>query len=206
VPAGRGEILRLRSTAPSAQYHIKDSMHDHFSHIDTITNIIESEFGDMTKEQLNQKPNPQAWSIAQILEHLIIINSTYFPIIHALNNGTYTIPFIGKLTFIPTLLGKALLKSMKGNRRQKTKTFPIWEPSHSEIEADIIQRFRQHQEELKHMIVQCEHHIKAHAIISSPANKYLVYPLSMAIHIIIAHEYRHIEQAREVASQFTITT
>jgi hypothetical protein len=28
----------------------------------------------------------------------------------------------------------------------------------------------------------------------------------MAIDIIIAHEYRHIEQAREVASQITITT
>lgn len=184
----------------------KDSMKDHFSHIDIITNIIESEFGDMTKEQLNQKLNPQAWSIAQILEHLIIINSTYFPIVHALEHGTYTIPFIGKISFIPMFLGKALLASMKGSRKTKTTTFSIWEPSHSEIEADIIQRFRQHQEELKHMIVQCEHHIKAHAIISSPANKYIVYPLSMAIDIIIAHEYRHIEQAREVASQFTITT
>ncbi len=180
-------------------------MQDHFSHIDTITKIIESEFGDMTKEQLNQKPNPQAWSIAQILEHLIIINSTYFPIIHALNNGTYTIPFIGKLTFIPTLLGKALLKSMKGNRSQKTKTFPIWEPSQSEIDEDIITRFKQHQEELKRMIKQCEHHIKADAIISSPANKYIVYPLSMAIDIIIAHECRHIEQMREVAKQISMS-
>jgi hypothetical protein len=178
-------------------------MQDHFSHIDTITNIIESEFGELTNVQLNQKLNPQAWSIAQIIEHLIIINSTYFPIVDALNNGTYTIPFIGKITFIPTLLGKALLKSMKGNRSQKTKTFPIWEPSQSEIDADIITRFKQHQEELKSMIKQCEHHIKSHAIISSPANRYIVYPLSMAIDIIIAHEFRHIEQAKEVAKQIS---
>jgi hypothetical protein len=180
-------------------------MQDHFSHIDTITNIIESEFGELTNVQLNQKLNPQAWSIAQIIEHLIIINSTYFPIVDALNNGTYTIPFIGKITFIPTLLGKALLKSMKGNRSQKTKTFPIWEPSQSEIDADIITRFKQHQEELKSMIKQCEHHIKSHAIISSPANRYIVYPLSMAIDIIIAHESRHIEQMRGVAKQISTT-
>lgn len=181
-------------------------MQEWFKHIDTITNIIESEFGELTNVQLNQKMNPQAWSIAQIIEHLIIINSTYFPIVHDLNNGTYTVPLIGKISFIPTFLGKVLLKSMKGNRSQKTKTFPIWEPSQSEIDADIITRFKQHQEELKSMIKQCEHHIKSHAIISSPANRYIVYPLSMAIDIIIAHEYRHIEQAREVASQFTITT
>lgn len=178
-------------------------MQDHFSHIDTITNIIESEFGDMTKEQLNQKPYPQAWSIAQIIEHLIIINSTYFPIVDALNHGTYTVPLIGKISFIPTVLGKVLLKSMKGNRSQKTKTFPIWEPSQSEIDADIITRFKQHQEELKSMIKQCEHHIKSHAIISSPANRYIVYPLSMAIDIIIAHESRHIEQMREVVKHIS---
>jgi len=178
-------------------------MQEWFTHIDTNTKIIEGEFGELTDVHLNQKMNPQAWSIAQILEHLIIINSTYFPIVHALNNGTYTIPFIGKITFIPTLLGKALLKSMQGNRSQKTKTFPIWEPSQSEIDADIIIRFKQHQEELKSMIQQCEYHIKTHAIISSPANRYIVYPLSMAIDIIIAHECRHIEQMREVAKQIS---
>jgi hypothetical protein len=181
-------------------------MQDHFSHIDTITKIIESEFGELTNVQLNQKMNPQVWSIAQIIEHLIIINSTYFPIVDALNHGTYTIPLIGKISFIPTLLGKLLLKSMKGNRSQKTKTFPIWEPSQSEIDGNIILRFKKHQEELKSMIKQCEHHIKSHAIISSPANRYIVYPLSMAIDIIIAHEFRHIEQAKEVAKQITTTS
>jgi hypothetical protein len=95
---------------------------------------------------------------------------------------------------------------MKGNRSQKTKTFPIWEPSKSEIDGNIILRFKKHQEELKNMIEQCEHHIKANAIISSPANTYIVYPLSMAIDIIIAHEFRHIEQAKEVAKQITTTS
>lgn len=181
-------------------------MQEWFKHIDTITNIIESEFGELTNVQLNQKMNPQAWSIAQIIEHLIIINSTYFPIAHALNNGTYSVPLIGKISFIPKFLGKALLKSMKGNRSQKTKTFPIWEPSQSEIDGNIILRFKKHQEELKNIIEQCEHHIKANAIISSPANTYIVYPLSMAIDIIIAHEFRHIEQAKEVAKQITTTS
>jgi hypothetical protein len=35
-------------------------------------------------------------------------------------------------------------------------------------------------------------------IISSPANKIIVYKLEIAFDIIVAHEKRHLEQAREV--------
>jgi hypothetical protein len=37
-------------------------------------------------------------------------------------------------------------------------------------------------------------------VISSPANKYIVYKLETAFDIIVAHEERHLEQAKEVLS------
>ena len=81
------------------------------------------------------------------------------------------------------------------------KTFPIWEPSTSEISGDIIDRFSRHQEALKHLIESSEDLVAAGTVISSPANKHLVYKLETAFDIIIAHEQRHFEQAREVLAK-----
>lgn len=42
------------------------------SQIDNITRQTQSEFGALTYEQLNWKPNSNIWSIAQNLDHLIV--------------------------------------------------------------------------------------------------------------------------------------
>ena len=46
-------------------------------------------FGHLTAEQLNWKPAPDAWSVAQCFDHLITINAGYFPIMQSLARGTY---------------------------------------------------------------------------------------------------------------------
>jgi len=41
--------------------------------IDTITAEFTKEFGNLSAEQLNWKPNADTWSIAQNMDHLIVI-------------------------------------------------------------------------------------------------------------------------------------
>ena len=43
----------------------------------TTQDFIES-FGGLNESQLNWKPNPQTWSIAQNINHLLVINKTYY--------------------------------------------------------------------------------------------------------------------------------
>jgi hypothetical protein len=165
--------------------------------IDSITNSIHTEFGDITVEQLNWKPNPDTWSIGQIIDHLIVINKTYFPIIKQLQDGTYTVPWTGRIGFMVRLSGAMILKSVQPNRKKKMKTFPVWEPATSTIPADIIQQFEKHQAILKNTINECSKLLDAGVVISSPANKMIVYKLETAFDIIVTHEQRHLEQARE---------
>ena len=97
-------------------------------------------FSGLSFEQLNWKPNSETWSIAQNIDHLIIINNTYFPVIDALRNGTHKPPFLAKLGFIVSLFGRTVLKAVQPNRKKKMKTFPIWEPTKSEIPIGILDR------------------------------------------------------------------
>lgn len=166
--------------------------------IDLITADFKEQFGNLTILQLNWTPDNKHWSVAQNIEHLIIINKTYFPVIDQLRKGEYQRPWIGRFKFIVNLFGRLILDSVQPDRRKKLKTFPLWEPSYKEIGADILQRFEQHQEELKRVIESTSDLLDREALISSPANKNIVYKLETAYDIIITHERRHFEQAKEI--------
>jgi hypothetical protein len=166
--------------------------------IDKITSDFTATFGGLTQEQLNWKPDSKTWSIAQNIDHLMVLNQTYFPIIQSIRENKFMLPFIGKIPFLVNFLGKMILSSVQPDRRRKVKTFSIWEPKSSNIDGDILERFRDHQEKLKKLIVDNSDLIEKGVVISSPANKNIVYRLDKAFEIIITHEMRHFEQAKEV--------
>jgi hypothetical protein len=165
--------------------------------LDFYTQEVQSAFGTLTHEELNRKSNPDTWSIAQNLDHLIRINQTYFPIFDGLKNNTYTPPFLGKFRFITSFFGNLIYKMSSPEHIKPIKTISIWEPTKSEIH-DVIQTFVQHQEQLKQHIAGLEGCIASGSVIASPANPMIVYTLEQALNIIVVHEKRHILQARKV--------
>ncbi|MCU0392249.1 MAG: DinB family protein [Thermoflexibacter sp.] len=168
------------------------------SKIDKITEDFTTTFGMLSEEQLNWKPNAQIWSIAQNMNHLIVVGESYYPTFQALKKGTYHTPFIAKIGFIVSFLGKVVLDAVQPDRRKKMKTFPIWEPATSEIEGDILAKFKKYQSELKAYIEDLNELAAKGVAISSPANRNIVYKLSTAFEIMTTHEQRHLEQAKEV--------
>lgn len=166
--------------------------------IDEVTDEVQKAFGSLSNAQLNWKPNPQTWSIAQNLHHLIVINQSYYQIIEAIRKGTYSVSFMGKMGFMVNFLGKTILQSVQPDRKKKINTFPIWEPSTSEIHTDILSEFVAHQNELKQMIRNSQDLIDKGTVIASPANKHIVYKLATAFEIIVTHEQRHLAQAKEI--------
>ena len=166
--------------------------------LDQVTQDVKRAFGKLSPQELNWKPSADKWSIAQCLDHLIVINQTYFPVIQSLRDGTYKAPWHGRFPMMTRLFGNLILQSVQPNQQRKSKTFPIWEPGQSELPGDIVTQFEQHQAELKKRIEHSEDLVARRAVISSPANRTIVYELGMAFEIIVAHEKRHFNQAWEV--------
>jgi hypothetical protein len=113
----------------------------------------------------------------------------------AIKSGNFKEPFLGKFGFWVDWIGSFILKSVQPERKQKIKTMPVWEPRTGNIEADILQKFADHQRTLEKYMEELS---DIRTVISSPASKYIVYSLEKALDIIIAHERRHLEQARGV--------
>ncbi len=165
--------------------------------IDEITTAFKKEFGKLSVKRLNWKPNAQTWSIAQNMDHLIVINESYYPILKQVRENTHKLPLIAKLDFVVNLIGKTVLKAVHPDRRRKIKTYSIWEPHTTELGADIIDKFDKHQSDLKKLITESMDLVEKGTIISSPANRNIVYKLETAFDIIVTHEQRHLEQAKE---------
>lgn len=168
--------------------------------IDEVTALVKENFGDLTEEQLNWKPNGETWSIAQHLHHLIVINSSYFPIIEALEKVELKIPFYLRIPALAKWMGNMIYSSVKPEQPKKIKTFEIWEPSTSTISADILDRFEAHQQSLKDQVQHAEELVRKGSLIHSPANNKIVYTLEKAFDIIVAHEMRHFNHAMGIKS------
>jgi len=167
-------------------------------HLDKITIDFQREFGSLSPAELNWKHKPDRWSIAQNIDHLIVINSTYFPIIDALRTGDYKPHFITKFKFVVDRSGQYLLDAVQPDPVKKFKALPMWQPRNTPADGTILEQFEQHQESLTQLISDSYDLLDQDAVICSPANRLIVYKLSTAFDIILAHEKRHFEQALRV--------
>jgi len=166
--------------------------------ITTITWEFEKVIKNLSFDELNFKSEPSSWSIAENLAHLIRLNESYYPLFDQLIAGNYKPPLIGKIDFLVKAIGNLLHKSMTS--KIKTKTFPIWQPRHSQYELDIIEKFSTHQMEFSAYLQKLDPFFERNIVIHSPANRFLVYTLDQAVEIIIAHEKRHLNQIRNILS------
>ncbi|HYG40177.1 MAG TPA: DinB family protein [Cytophagales bacterium] len=129
------------------------------------------------------------------MDHIILVNRSYFPKIDDLKQGKNKLPFLAKFGFIVTFFGNSIKGYAQPDRKKRTKTFRIWDADKSNFSKNILDDFQRHQAELKRYIEDSGNLIKGKAIISSPANKYFVYTLAAAFDIIVVHEERHYNQA-----------
>ena len=155
-------------------------------------------FGDLDSEQLNWKPSPEQWSVAQCFDHLIVTNTDYFPLIQELAGGQHKRSFQERLPLLPRAFGSIVLNAVQPQAQRKFKAIPKFQPSNSAIQGDIIARFQAHQEDvIKHMKMTEGLDLKK-TIITSPVMSIMTYSLLDAFKILVAHERRHMAQAKRV--------
>lgn len=177
---------------------LEATMKNWIRRMNAVTEKVVAEFGELSEEELNRKPNDETWSIAENLQHLIQVNESYYPIIKQVRDGELKLGFLSRFGFIRNFFSKMILGSVEPERKKKMKTFPIWQPASSGIQEGIVARFSAHQEHFEQFIDSCHDLLENNQVIHSPANDSIVYSLEQAFEIIVTHEERHLNQALEV--------
>jgi len=157
-------------------------------------------FSLLNIDQLNWKPSPKSWSIAQCLDHLIVSNTTYFPTFKALASQSYKPGIWARISPFSNYLGQYLLDYTTAEGLNKGKAPSAFKPSNSTLSSDILNRFAQHQKELRELVERLDMWSDHEVVIPSPAAGILTYKLNVCIQILAQHEARHIRQAERVLS------
>ena len=160
-----------------------------------------SSFGQLTTQQLNWKPSPDEWSVAQCLDHLITSNQGYIPIFNKLHRGEYKRSLKERLPVLPGLFGSLVLNAVKPETKRKLKAGKGFQPASSEISSDIVSRFEAQQKQIGELMKSNHELNLREVIITSPVLSIVTYSLLNAYRIIVAHDQRHVAQAKRVMAR-----
>ena len=173
--------------------------------LDSVTGQARQNFELLSWEQLNWKPSPEKWSIAQCLEHLIVNNTNYFKSFDAIVNDAYRQTFWQRSSPFTNWFEKKLLEFTAPDPKTKVKAPPSFSPSKTFIYKNIVQRFLDQQEKLLQYFQKLEPLANSKKIIvSSPFSGLVTFKLDTLLLALVNHEQRHINQADKVLhhSQF----
>jgi hypothetical protein len=167
--------------------------------LNEVTRDARAAFGGLSHEKLNWKPAPERWSVAQCLDHLITINRLYFALFTEMRGGPPPPTAWERLSPLSGLFGRLLIRSLSPDNPRKTKTTRNAEPSSSDIDLGIVDRFDRHQAELIEHIRGIPGSIdRQRTIVTSPLAAFVTYSVDDCLTILVVHEQRHLQQAKRV--------
>src|ERR1044071_8754604 len=105
-------------------------------------------FGPPSPTQLNWKPSAEQWSVGQCFDHLIVTNSCFFPDMRKVAAGKYKSSLWGRVSPLSGFFGRFILKALAPEKGRKTRAPRVFEPTQSDVAADVIGRFAAHQDAL----------------------------------------------------------
>src|SRR5215203_3162281 len=117
------------------------SLADVRSGLDALARDAQAVFGGCDARQLNWRPDPARWSVAQCFDHLLTANRLMLQAAEDALNGASPRTVWQRLPVVPGVLGRMLVRSQAPSARRKFTAPPKAQPTTSALAADVIQRF-----------------------------------------------------------------
>jgi len=156
--------------------------------------------GPLSDEQFTWQPKHEAWSVALCIEHLNTTARLYLPhldeaIANAIRRGTY-----GEGPFSYDVFGRFLTAAMEPPARFRVTTPRQFEPPPVRPRAGVMAAFRAYQVQFVDRLRQANGLHLARAKVRSPVYSWLRFSLGSGFALMLAHERRHLWQARRVVA------
>jgi hypothetical protein len=155
-------------------------------------------FGHLKPAQLNWKPSAEQWSVGQCFDHLIVTNSTFFPVMERVAAGTFKSDLWARVSPLSGFFGRYILGALDPSKGKKIKAPRAFLPAASDVDAEVIGRFVSNLSEVAARMRATEGVDLRRTVVASPAMALVTYSLFDVYRIFVAHARGHFEQARRV--------
>jgi hypothetical protein len=152
----------------------------------------------LTDEQFEWKPSSHAWSVGQCIDHLNATARLYLPrldegIATAIRQGMY-----GEGPFTYWWLARMFVGALEPPPRFRVKTSAGFQPPAGRARREIMAAFRAYQVQYIDRLRQANGLDLARSRVRSPLAAWLPMPLGTGFAAMLAHQRRHLWQARQV--------
>jgi hypothetical protein len=153
---------------------------------------------DLDNARFNWSPQPGRWSVAQCLEHLNVTHRAWLPLLEAaadkgrregvIHNGPYTYGFLSRL----------FLRVLEPPVKLKVKAPKPFRPSPELGREAVVAEFDTMHQRLDKLIASSNGLDLSRIRVRSAFSGRIRYSLGMSYWLILAHDRRHIWQARNL--------
>jgi hypothetical protein len=165
------------------------------------------EIRQLVPTQANWRSAPEAWSIAQCLEHVTTVSAQVLPAIAAASADARARGLTSPGPFRYDPVARWFLASQSPTAARRMRAPAVYRPSASELEIGRLEeRFLEVQDGLRAAIVAADGLDLARVRAPSPALRLLRLPLGIWLQALPAHTLRHLEQARRVSEDARFPT
>lgn len=159
---------------------------------------VEELAGALSDRQFNWRPSAGRWSVAQCIEHLNATARAYQPVLDeaisdAMRRGLY-----GTGPFRYTVIGRLFARAMEPPPRRRYRAPQAFLPPSLRDRDQSVAAFKAYQVQYIDRLHQANGLDLGRVRVRSPATAWLRVPLGSAFLAILAHERRHLWQARQV--------
>jgi DinB superfamily len=175
------------------------SLVDVKAQLEDVARAAQETFGGLDARQVNWRPTATTWSVAQCFEHLVTANGLMIRAADEALNPARPRTVWQRLPILPGILGSMLIRSQAPGATRKFTASPRAQPAASDIAPDIVQRFSQQHYQAAASVQALDERHAARAIMTSPFMRAITYSVLDGWRLIVAHDWRHFEQARRVA-------
>ena len=156
-------------------------------------------FSGLSTAQLNWKPAPEKWSIAQCLDHLAITSHEfdgYFS--DALVRGRKKWPVTTGPAYRPSFMGGWLIKQVNPEGGRNLTAPKVFRPSESSNIDEPLAKFLKQQGRFIEFVRETSGVDYNKTKLRSPVTPLIRYSLADAFVVTVVHGRRHLAQARRV--------
>ena len=153
----------------------------------------------LTDAQLNWRPGPDRWSIGQCLDHLNVTVRKTLPAFDRAIAAARDRSHVAPGPFRYGWFARWMVSSMEPPVKRRQGTFKILVPTQQQVSlAPTLAEFRSLRDQLAERVRSADGLDLRRARVTSPVMRLLRLPLGAYFAFVLAHDRRHLLQARNV--------
>jgi len=189
---------RIASVPPPAHLALAPELDELRRQFEQLANDADALVAPLSDAQFTWSPRPDAWAIAECIDHLNVTARMYLPVLdegiaNAIRQGQY-----GEGPYAYWWLARLFVRMLEPPPRFRTKTPAAFRPPSGRTRHEIMAAFRAYQVQYVDRLRQANGLDLARARARSPVVSWMVFPLGCAFASVAAHERRHLWQARQI--------